>query len=409
MKQAINFMRGNVRVKVETPYPERLVNLCAQNDLDFWDLERADDTVVSLSMHLGGFRRLRELAGRAGIEILNVKKTGMPVFLWRLRKRYVLIAGALVTFIVVWVLSLFVLEIDVYGNKTVSTQRILAALEQQGVGIGTFGPSVVSERLSNMVILEIPELSWIAINVRGSHADVLVRERVEKPELLDENAPTMVYALKSGIITKMSVMEGQNTCAVGDTVQAGDVLVTGIMDSIASGRRMVHAMAEITARTWYELSAQTVLDTSTKAYTGQKQTKTALIIAGLRINLYANGGISFDCYDKITTQKTLRLPTGNALPIVIVRDTYEEYVPQPSALSVLDAVTHLQQRLLDRLDDRAEGGEIVSTAFTTSVKDGAVTVSLTAECLEQIASERPFTPEELAEGTRQEITEETET
>ena len=49
----------------------------------------------------------------------------------------------------------------------------------------------------------------------------LVRERIEKPELLDENLPTMVYAVKPGIIEKMSALEGTSAFKKGDTVAAG--------------------------------------------------------------------------------------------------------------------------------------------------------------------------------------------
>ncbi len=41
MKQAVNFFRGSVRVTIDCPYPERLVNLCAMNDIEFWDFARA--------------------------------------------------------------------------------------------------------------------------------------------------------------------------------------------------------------------------------------------------------------------------------------------------------------------------------------------------------------------------------
>ena len=61
---------------------------------------------------------------------------------------------------------------------------------------------IKSEAISNDMLLKIPELSWIAVNISGSHADILVRERIPKPLIVDENAPTMVYAVKSGIITK---------------------------------------------------------------------------------------------------------------------------------------------------------------------------------------------------------------
>jgi len=400
MKSAVNFLIGSVRVRAECPYPERVMNICAQNNIPFWDYERTGPTTVEFSVYYSGYRKLGDLAPRAGFSIERARKKGVPFFLWRLRRRHALLIGLVVTLLAVWTLSLFVWEIEVKGNETVSTREILEVLEELGVGIGSFGPTVSTEAIANDALLRIPKLQWIAVNVSGSRAEVLVRERIDKPEILDKTKPIMVYAVKSGVITRMSVLEGMKVCKEGDTVQAGDLLVTGIMDSIASGKRTVHAMAEVWARTWYDLSASMPLKMTEKAYTGREKTKTALFFAGGRLNLYFNSGIGFADYDKMTTVKRLTLPTGNVLPIAVVKETYREYAPQESEMALLQAEQILQKRLLARLRRHIGDGEITSTSFTSSLHNGVLTVTLSAECKEQIAAERPFTPEEMAEALR---------
>lgn len=398
MKKAVNYVRGTIRVSVECPYPERLVNVCAQNGVEFWDLERVSPTTVHISVHLQGYRKLGSLAERAGFTIRQVKKTGVPFILWKVRKRYVLLAGMILMFLTVWSASLFVWEIEVKGNETVSSQDILAALKELGVGIGAFGPAISSEAISNDMLLKIPRLSWIAVNVSGSHADVLVRERKPKPAILDENAPVMVYAVKSGIIVKMSVLEGARVVKEGDTVQAGDLLVTGIMDSRVHGRRTVHAMAEVTARTWYELSAAMPLNTTVKTHTGEKATRTAVIFAGRRLNFYFNSRIRFENYDKMTTVNTLKLPMGTVLPVTIVTEEYSEYTTRDMRMVPTAAEEILQKGLSERLRRIIGRGTVVKEVFESSMQNGVLTVTLQAECLEQIAAERPFTKEELLQA-----------
>ncbi|UOO38606.1 sporulation protein YqfD [Oscillospiraceae bacterium CM] len=402
MKKAINFVRGSIRAEVACPYPERFINLCAQEGIEFWDLHCISKTDVRLTLPIKGYSKLRALAEKAGFDARPVKKTGVPFFLWKIRKRYVLLAGMVLMFAAVWSSSLFIWEIHVEGNDKVTTPEILSELKAHGIGIGTFGPSISSEAISNDLLMKLPRLSWIAINVSGSRADVLVRERIPKPEIVDENTPSMVYATKSGVITKMSVLEGARAVQEGATVEAGDVLVSGIMDSISSGRRTVHAMGEVTARTWYAFSAQIVLPASEKAYTGKTQTKTAVIIAGKRINLYLNGGIVFDDYDKITKTTVLRLPTGNILPIAFVKETYTDYKPSGTQMSLLTATELLEKRLLDRLNKTiGDDGQVITTTFDTAVNGDIVVVTLKAECTEQIAALRPFTAEEQQQAKEQ--------
>ena len=38
LRQAVNQLRGQVRVRVETSFPERVLNLCGARNLAFWDL-----------------------------------------------------------------------------------------------------------------------------------------------------------------------------------------------------------------------------------------------------------------------------------------------------------------------------------------------------------------------------------
>ena len=36
MGRLMNYLRGMAQVRAEGPFPERLINLCAQANIDFW-------------------------------------------------------------------------------------------------------------------------------------------------------------------------------------------------------------------------------------------------------------------------------------------------------------------------------------------------------------------------------------
>jgi similar to stage IV sporulation protein len=92
------------------------------------------------------------------------------------------------------------------------------------------------------------------------------------------------------------------------------------------------------------------------------------------------------------------LPTGGTLPLTIVTDVYYEYIPHMSALSVSDAERILRESLLQSLYREVGQSEVISAEFTTEVENGVVTVTMKAECIEQIAAARDFTEEELWEA-----------
>ena len=396
-QRALNLIRGVVRVEVLCRYPERFINLCAANDISFWGMKQLDTGELHAFFMVADFRRLRELSSRNGFEVTRIMRRGAPVLVKRLRRRQVLVAGLVFMVLATWVTSLFVWDIRVSGNETVPRAVIMENLKSLGFTYGTLGFGVQSEQISEEMKLLVPELSWLAINIRGARAYVLVRERTPKPEVVNRKIPAMVVAAKSGIITRMSVLEGRPLVKIGATVEAGEILVSGIMEPRINKQtandppRLTHALAEIEARTWYELSAQMPIETIVKRFTGERKRKSTLILAGKRINFYFNSSISWSNYDKIISEETLQLPMGGSLPITLVTERYERYEPITTEQSRERVTQTLKQGLEQRLRDSVGEGSVNAISWATWESNGIMYVTLYAECLEQIAVSRPFT------------------
>lgn len=393
MERIINFIRGNVRIRVKCTYPERFINICAESGVEFWDMERDGDELV-FTTHYEDYRFLRQREYSGNYKIVSVKKTGTSFFLWRMRKRYALLAGMILCMGLSWFSSLFIWEINVSGNEEVSTAEILNQLEAIGVGIGSNRLTLNQDYISNEMLLRVPELCWITVNTHGSRAEVMVREEIAAPEIVEEDEPTLVFAKKSGIIEKMIVLEGAKKVAVGETVSAGDTLVTGVMESLSSGTRYVHAMGDIYARTWYTMSAQLMEKVGTKEYTDREKTRYALTFRDDRVNLYLSD-VDWERYDKTSMEKKLTL-FGIVLPVGIITETYSEYEIATKPLS--GAADILKSRLTDSLEEEIDDGEIIWTEFSVDSENGVVTVTMNAECLEQIGETMKLTEEEMIES-----------
>ena len=139
MKRLMNLLRGTVALCVTGPFPERLLNLCAQHRLDFWRLEWLDDHTVRFTARRSQFRRLEALAERVECEISVEQRRGLPDFLLRFRARYAFLVGLALALGAVAFLSRFVLTIQVSGNERLPTAVILSQLRQLGVYPGVYG------------------------------------------------------------------------------------------------------------------------------------------------------------------------------------------------------------------------------------------------------------------------------
>ena len=61
MKRLMNLLRGMVILCITGPFPERLMNLCAQENIDFWALEWLDSHTVRMTTRRRTLARLEEL------------------------------------------------------------------------------------------------------------------------------------------------------------------------------------------------------------------------------------------------------------------------------------------------------------------------------------------------------------
>jgi len=385
VQKTVNYFKGNVQIEIEGAFPERFLNLCSRGKIDFWDMQRPSLETIRVRMRVKDFRRIRKLAQKSMCRVHILEKNGVRFFAWRFRRRYALIFGGLLCVLALLGLSMHIWSIEVVGNSQVPTEKILAVLEENGVSVGTYAPSVDSEMLKHRVLLEIGELSWLTVNIKGSRATVEVRERTPAPEIIPMGTPCNIVAEKAGLIVSVSVLEGAAQTQKGATVAEGQTLVSGIVDNTGVGARFVHAMARVTARTWYDVSASVPLISERKVYTGRQSHRYALVIGDSRINLYFHGGKVYDNCDKIIKTTSLDLFGLFTLPISVVKETSREYTPSEAAVPEAVAQMYASEALEACIAGQIGDGEIVSKQFQPASEGGLLTVRLRCEALEDIA------------------------
>lgn len=410
MQFIVNFLRGSVCFTVCGPFPERFLNLCAQNGVGFWGLVWLDAQTLELKVARKDARRVRGLAEKVQCEARTKGRKGMPFFLGGFRHRYALLMGLALSLAAVGVLSRFIITVEVSGNETVPSAVILAELSRQGVRPGAYGPGLDLRRISQEALSRIEGLSWMSVNLHGTRAEVLVRERSPAPELRDETTPAHIVAAADGVLEDVEVLEGQALFQEGQAVLAGEVVISGVVDlkepqyaTVDAGQRLVHARGNVWASTYRTLKACIPLEADTKVYTGEEETAWSLAILGRTVNFFGKGSISTAGYDKMTTTHILTLPGGREMPLALVKTEYRAYETKSAAIQTAAAQALLEERLLERLEGLiGDDGSILSTSFSVREDGGLLTVTLKARCREQIGREVTFAGQvgEIIPGTQ---------
>lgn len=396
MNATVLYLRGQVRVRVETPFPERVLNLCTAHAVAFMQPE-IEENAVTLTLSRSAWRTLRPILRESGAQWHVERRRGAPFFLAGFRRRYALLFGLALCAALLGLNALFIWDVQVTGNETVPTERIVRALERNGVGWGTFAFSVRAQNVCNHVLLEIPELAWLTVNVRGCRANVQVVERVQKPQLDARDEPCNLVATKTALVTRVLAYGGRACVLPGQTVLHGALLIAGAVDtegtenpSVAS--RLLPGTGEVWGRTWYELSVRIPLIKTVKVYSDEENRQYFLLWGENRIKIFGKGSSqnTMEC-DKITKSIPLTLPGGMALPAVLVQETQKPYTTVDVSRSREEARTqgesYLSAYLRSLLD---ENGSVTSERFACAVQGEYLLVTLSAECLEQIGMRVPI-------------------
>lgn len=391
MSAVLDFFRGTSELRLTGACPEDALTRLSEQRIAFRPLARGDDFTYLIRVLRRDEARAEACIRRALCDVETVRRAGLAQVLRGVRCRVYLTVCSALLLAALCILPQFIWTLEVQGCETLHPQQVLRALESIGVSFGTWGPGVDIQAVKNHMLALLPELEWIAVNRSGGRAIVLVHERIQKPAVSARREAVNIVAARTGIVTRMEVYNGDALIEPGQTVLRGEVLVTGCL-ARTNGIHFTHAMAEIYARTWHEVTAVTPASVQQKRYTGQSITRYAIILGKHRINFYTNSGISGATCDKMTQTIPLTLPGGVTLPLALVEVTCRAYETTACSVPASDARDTLDSAATRCVSAQLVGGSI--TAYRSEFhRDGALCrLTAVAECSEQIALEQAAAP-----------------
>ena len=375
-------VRGRARLRLRGVERARLLERCREAGLRLEKLEAEDSLTLRLELRAEHLPRLRQIAESLGFETELLSQQGGREGLRRLSRRWALAAGLTGMLALLLISQLFIWQIRVQGCESLSRGQVLRALAACGVEPGTFAPAVRQELVRSQMLTELPALEWMTVNISGSRATVLVRERREKPEIAGES-PREIRAARAGIIRSMTVLEGVALVQPGDAVLPGELLVSGVAESLSAPPRLVQAGAEIQAETWRELVAVCPVEMLQTRQKGTAERRFALLFGKKLLPLGKNWGKGLDECDKIVHEYTLGIEGLFSLPLSLRQSVRRSRLPDGGAA---ERSEEMKRALLKRLETEIDG-EVLDTSFSVGYTDRLLAVTLQAHCCENIALE----------------------
>jgi similar to stage IV sporulation protein len=387
-----NYIRGYVIILIEGYFLEKFINISTHRQIFLWDVKRQKNCSMTAKISIKGFRLLRPIAKKTGCRVNIVKKRGLPFLLSRYKKRKAFVLGSVVFILMFFVMTSFIWKIEITGNSKIDKQVLEQKLSTIGIRPGRLKYNIDTSRAANDMMLSIKEIAWISIAVKGTKIKVEISERTKPPELVPKDTPCDIIATKDGIIQSITVKEGQEQVKAGDTVKKGQVLISGTISSKTPeiAQRVVHALGEVKARTWYEKDCDINEEVTEKQRTGKIKNRYSLVLFNKILHLPYGGKEPFEKSDKVEIRKALSIGENLVFPFEFIKDSYYEYSEVNKKLDQEEATQLAADNAYkEAAAEIPDNAEIVKTYFTyTKKEDDKMQVKSVIECVENIDTKK---------------------
>ncbi len=358
MRNQFNKISSYVCIRVTGASAERFINMCRHKSIELWDITR-DIEGIDAKTDVDTFYRLREVCRHTGNRVRITKRVGAAFFMFKYRKHYSFVIGMLIACILITVWSKFVWDITFVGNSKYTSGVLLDYLNSSGVYAGMMLSEVNCADIEAGIRNEYNEITWVSAKISGTKLEISVKENdVMGTGNIEISKERDIVATESGVVYSIVTRKGTPLVKVGDTVEKGQILVSGVvkvMDDAGTHVANIYTAsdADIIIKTTKQYNDKLPVENEKKVYTGNIKEKKILGITNTNIEC---GLIlkQFDNADVSTDITPLKLTESFMLPIYVGSKTYYEYNVVTEKYDENSAKNVLNQHFLQYLKDLSQ-------------------------------------------------------
>ncbi|MEG0770936.1 MAG: sporulation protein YqfD [Clostridia bacterium] len=300
-------MFGYLHIKISGKFPERLLNILSQNDIRLWNIKKINEVYFAI-IKISDFKKLRHFVFVTKTKVKIIKKSGLPFLVYRYRARYGILIGIVVFIAMMIILNIFVWDIKVQGNTTISKQEIVSILEKNGVKTPIVKKNIDVSKLELSLKQENNIIIWTQIKIEGVILLVEIGEGKTPPKIEEIVYPSNIVSDVDGIISDIKVYSGAQMVQKGDVVYKGKLLVSGIVDAKEKESGMIFpSKATIYAITDKHLSITRNYLFNEKQQTGKYYSRYSLQFFNFSVKLYLGNKDKFTDFEKDSYLKPLTI------------------------------------------------------------------------------------------------------
>ena len=383
-----DYLNGKIKYDAQVPCPEKFLN-CTREYVSLKDITLKENGEISFFCFCGEEEMLeRKLSDNNG-KIQCKKVYGFPVLKKKLKRRSGILTGLILSAVLLFLSTLFVWDIRVKGNETITDDEILDILEDAGFKEGNLIRNTDVEKIANRVLINEDRLSWIAINFEGTVATAEVKEAAV-PKMVEKKENVNIVASNNGIIMRVDALDGDAQVKAGESVYKGQLLISPFSNKRTGGSILKGAKGFVWAATERNFRVNVPLEYYEMMSTGDKRIVYTVNLLGKSFDFSLQLPKGFKKSLRKREELNMKLSDNIVLPFACVRRTQAEYVPYKKRRTEKDALESARITAKECLYRQSPAFRIASVREKSEISGNALVYTCSFEGIENIARELEF-------------------
>lgn len=329
------------QVKISGDNAYRFFSVCSSMNTLFFDIDLhlMDDTKEEYVFYVrnSDINKLKEASLKTGINFEIIKEMGIFSVLKKNFRRKIFYVSILTAVILLYVLTMFIWQIQISGCVSRTETEIMAVLNTAGIRYGILRNKCDCEAIEDAIRNEFEDVLWVSAAVNGTGLFIQIKENTylnDKLALKDGSAN--LVSDTDGLVVSIVTTEGIAGVTAGDEVKKGDVLISGIKEYYNDAKELyktehIYADGDVIVESAEAYQWKYPRNISVKKYVKNKY--------GLGISFFNNKELEFEpdlkdeAYDKTDKEKILVVGNDFYLPVSIKSSKYKLYTIEQRSLS----------------------------------------------------------------------------
>ena len=374
-----------VKIKFNIKFKIHVLNAILKSGFNYISIIN-DDYFIEIEIYSHKYKFFSGLFESLGIDYEVGTEYGILSVFKKNKKRVGMLLGIVFLILIANLSSRFVWKINVNGNSKLTNEEILKIADEAGLRLGTYIPAIDYDRLHNQILLSSDKISWISVNITGNVANIELKE-TEEIKNTGEVLYTNIVSKFDGQIISIEAINGEKKIKPGDIVKKGELLISGIIDSHASGVRYENAKGSVYAYVNKKITVEIPRKNYENIAVKKLHTDRSIKIFSNIIKISLNHSNCGEFCGKIEKKEAFILFGMHELPITIHKTEHFLVETQEKIYENQEMVDLAFAELNEKMSKELENAQIVSKSVKTYYQNDTFILECDLYCVEDIAKE----------------------